>query len=99
MPSSVNIAESSVLSITHLNPARKAELIQYISSLTASNKKVDEYEKTLEFHFDKQDDFNEVYSKLEKSKDLTKFGFRGLLRFGVNTGQITFENYDKKKYK
>ena len=60
---------------------------------------MEEFDKTIQFHFDNQKIFNEVYDKLEKSKDLTKYGFRGLLRFGVNTGQITIENYDKKKYK
>lgn len=99
LPSSVNIEDTSVLSITHLNPARKQELLQYVESLSSSKAKVDEYDKTLEFHYDSQASFNEVYSKLKNSKDLIKYGFRGVLRFGINTGQIAFENYDKRKYR
>ena len=73
-----------------MNPVRKDELVQYVSSLSSSKAKVDEYDKTLEFHYDSQTNFNEVYNKLKNSKDLIKYGFRGVLRFGINTGQIVF---------
>lgn len=53
----------------------------------------------MEFHYGSQANFNEVYNKLKNSKDLIKYGFRGVLRFGINTGQIAFENYDKRKYR
>ena len=72
-----------------MNPSKKSELKNYVNGLNESNKKIDEYDKTLEFHFENQNDFDEIYDKLSKSKDLTRFGFRGILRFGINTGQIT----------
>lgn len=62
-------------------------------------KKIVEYDKTVEVIFNDKESFNKCFHKFEKSKDLAKFGFRGVLRFGVNVGQITLENYDRKKYR
>lgn len=99
LPQDINIDEILILTITHLNIQKKAELIKYLLSIINKKIKTNEYERSIEFVFEEKQLFLDTYDKLEKSKDIVKFGFNKVIIFGVNTGQITFDNYDRKQYR